>query len=211
MPPLSWRHFLFSARQFSSGSLHDSFQIIKRINSRRVSIRPDRLNRVSAHIDQPHQPKCIGRNWALGIFINVSHDIRFALASRARAMASQFFQRNETFALVIPFDRQFPANHLNICRSHKEDSKRIPCLPQFRSFFNPRPFGAGVEEAGRGGRIFRRSLNAHGIGLPWRSQLRRTLRRVTAAPARAATPHPCCKNGARAGYSAGPRDPCAAR
>src|SRR5208282_2345201 len=95
------------------------FQVIERINSRRMPVGPNRLNRITAHANDADQFKSFRGQGLFRISVNVPHDVHLALATRARTTSPQFLQRNETFAAVIPLDGQFVADLLNVHRSHQ--------------------------------------------------------------------------------------------
>lgn len=90
-----------------------------------MTIRPDRLDGIATHADETFQLKRRRRQFRFGVFIDVAQNVRLALAIGAGTAASQFLQRNETLATVVPFDGQLFANNLNIHRSH--GCQVIPC------------------------------------------------------------------------------------
>ena len=113
--------FSFSAGRISR---RHSFQIVKRINPRCVSVRPNRLNSIAAHADKPNQLKGRRCQRPVGILIDIPQNVRFTLAIRARATAPQPFQWNKTLTAIIPFDGQFLADLLKIQRSHQRIFRR---------------------------------------------------------------------------------------
>jgi len=99
-----------------------------------MSIAPDRLDGVSADVRDAGKLEGLRRQRTGGIFINVPHDVLFPLASGARTMTAQEFERDETLAAIVPFDGQFGADALQIDWMH-ETSKHFNCglLDTFRS------------------------------------------------------------------------------
>jgi hypothetical protein len=71
-----------------------------------------------------------GRQWSFRVFANVPHDIHLAPATGAGTTAPQFFQWNEVFAVIVPLNRQFGPDNLNIHRSH---AMKLSPTPSIRS------------------------------------------------------------------------------
>jgi hypothetical protein len=83
-----------------------------------MAVTPDRLDGVTANVRDSHELKCRRRQRAVRIFVKIAHDIHLPFATGAGTMATQLFQPHKTFAAVLPLDREFFANWLNIRRSH---------------------------------------------------------------------------------------------
>jgi hypothetical protein len=79
-----------------------------------VAIGPNGLNSVRADPIQSPKLKSKRGERAIGIFVNIPHDVDFALAAGARATSTELLQRYKAFAAVFPFNRQFLANWLNV-------------------------------------------------------------------------------------------------
>ncbi len=111
--------------RFSGIRLDNPFQIIKGENTGGVPVFPDRLDGVIAHGDNFFQLERGGGQFRAGIFIKVSEKVRLALATGAGTMAAQFFERDEAFVAVVPFDRQFRSDLLEVNGAHQR-------FPSFR-------------------------------------------------------------------------------
>ena len=72
-----------------------------------MSVRPRRLNSITAHVRKPDQLKRRHRQFLSWILIDVAHDVSLALAASARAGAPQFFQRNKIFFAITPLHGEF--------------------------------------------------------------------------------------------------------
>src|SRR5437016_4052630 len=68
-----------------------SLQIIKRINPRGMAIDPGRLYAVAADAADSPKFKRIWSELSLGAFMDMAHNIHFALAPGARTVTPQFF------------------------------------------------------------------------------------------------------------------------
>jgi hypothetical protein len=90
-----------------------------------VSVRPEWLYRVGAHVNHAQQLEGLGCEWAVGILVKVAHDIPLPSASGAWAVSPKLFKRDKTLGAIIPFDGQFIANLLYVHRLHR--LKLTPC------------------------------------------------------------------------------------
>lgn len=84
-----------------------------------MAVCPLRLNGISSHFSESQELEGLRRKRFWGVLVNVSHDIHFAFAARARAMPAQFFKGDITLVPVIPFDGKLVSNLLNIDWDHK--------------------------------------------------------------------------------------------
>jgi len=83
-----------------------------------VAVGPQGLNRVTADTHESNEAEGVGREWLVGVFVDIAQDIHLAFATGARTMPAQFLQANEGFGAVIPFHCQFLADLLHVERSH---------------------------------------------------------------------------------------------
>lgn len=83
-----------------------------------MSIPPKRLQRVTAYVNDAHKAVRGCAQWTFGTFVQLSKHVYLALALRARARLPQPEQRNVILAAVIPPDREFFPNKLDIIRLH---------------------------------------------------------------------------------------------
>ena len=94
-----------------------------------MAVGPNRLERVAADVRDADELKRLGREWPVGIPINVSHDVRFALAAGAWTAPAKRFQSHKAFVAIVPFDGQLFSNPLNVGRSH---ARSLTPGPAFR-------------------------------------------------------------------------------
>jgi hypothetical protein len=83
-----------------------------------MAVSPLRLDCVAADVVKTHDLK---REWAKRFrrrFIDVAHDVAFAVAARAWALAAHLFEADESFGAVIPFDGEFGADDVDVSWSH---------------------------------------------------------------------------------------------
>lgn len=83
-----------------------------------MTIRPNRLNRVTTHPVNSHQTKGRWCQRLLRVFVKIAHDIHLAFASRAGTAPPQCLQLDVTLRAVVPSDRQFVPDWLNVQRFH---------------------------------------------------------------------------------------------
>lgn len=62
----------------------------------------------------------MGAEFLVGGFVEIAHDIHFAFTAGAGAGAAEFFERDETFLAVLPFDGEFLADGLEVGGAHRE-------------------------------------------------------------------------------------------
>src|SRR4029077_16510598 len=93
-----------------------------------MAVAPDRLKSIATHPDNAHQSERFRPQWTLGVLVHVSHDVDLSLAARARTTSSQLFQREVTFRAIVPANREFFTNLLNIQRLHRSSLSTLPCL-----------------------------------------------------------------------------------
>ena len=86
-----------------------------------MAIRPDRLDRITTHADEPDQLKRRRRQFLFRVFIEVAQDVRLAFAPGAWAGAAQLFQRDKTLRAVRPLDRQLVPDLLDVVRLHGDN------------------------------------------------------------------------------------------
>jgi len=98
-------------------------QIGERIKTSRVPIGPHRLDRIVADIDDAQQLEGFRPKGLLRVLIKVAHDIDLALATGARAGATELLKRHKALRAVVPLDGEFGPDDLDVCRLHREDSK----------------------------------------------------------------------------------------
>lgn len=118
--------------------VRDFAEVIEGIDSGGMAIRPDRLDGVAADIGEAKELERLRAQWPLWAFINVAHDVLFALAARARAATAQFFEGDEAFAAVIPLDGEFTADGLHVQRPHGvwDANRRLACVQAGRAGIN---------------------------------------------------------------------------
>ncbi len=83
-----------------------------------MPVPPGRLDGIRAHRYEVAQLKGGGAERSLGVLIEVAHDVHFSSTTGAGTMTTQLLEAHETFTTILPFDRQFLADGLNIKRSH---------------------------------------------------------------------------------------------
>src|SRR5438093_4846389 len=83
-----------------------------------MAVAPNRLNGVAADVGDAPELKRRRRQRFVRIFIDIAHNDALALAAGAWATPSQRFQPHKAFVAILPSDRQFFADMLNIHRSH---------------------------------------------------------------------------------------------
>ena len=96
----------------------DLFQIVEGINPGGMAIAPDRRDGVSADRIQTAELEGGRGERFLGAFIQVAQHVHLAFAASAGAGPAKPLQTDKTFAAVLPLDRQFIADVLNVHRSH---------------------------------------------------------------------------------------------
>ena len=84
-----------------------------------MAVSPQRLHCVTANEWSADKPERIRPQRAVRTFVEVAHDIALALTSGAGAVSAQFLQLDEAFATVVPFDRKFVADGLEVGWSHE--------------------------------------------------------------------------------------------
>ena len=84
-----------------------------------MAISPQRLHCVTADELRANEPEGIRPQRAVRTFVEVAHDVPLALTAGARAMAAEFLQLDESLAAIIPFDRKFIADGLEVGWSHE--------------------------------------------------------------------------------------------
>src|SRR5215470_6375516 len=102
--------------------LRQTAEVSKAINPGAVSIRPTGLQRITAYEIEADKFEA---------FVVVTHmrthdlteHIRLAAASRARTCAPQQFEFQKRFSAVIPRNRQFGSDLLNIRRLEAHDTE----------------------------------------------------------------------------------------
>ena len=107
-----------------------------------MTVGPDRLNGIAANSNKAHQAKGISGKRPLWTPIHIPEDVHLSFAPGARTRPSEFLQPNERLSAVIPPDRQFLTDLLNVCRSHAQKLTDLRChsptwvskggIPQFR-------------------------------------------------------------------------------
>lgn len=83
-----------------------------------MSVRPNRLDGIAAHIDHPHKLERPRPQDLIRPLVNISHDVPLPLAAGARAVTSQRFNRDKALLPIIPFDGQFVADLLDVRGLH---------------------------------------------------------------------------------------------
>ena len=83
-----------------------------------MSVSPYRLNRVTANALESNQFKCLGGEGPFWVFVKIAHNVLLPFAAGARTALSQFFERNEALAAILPLDGQFLADLLYIQGTH---------------------------------------------------------------------------------------------
>ena len=83
-----------------------------------MSVGPLRLNRVAADVRDAAQLKRLGAQRLLWANVKMSHHVHLTFALCARTGAAQFFQRDKTFAAIVPFQREFITDLLDVDQSH---------------------------------------------------------------------------------------------
>src|SRR5207249_11302409 len=109
----SWTNSKLVA-SLSVGSLCQPSEVSKAINARAVSIRPTRLQRVTAHQLEAHKLKTlvgVSHMWPR----DIAEHIRFAAARRARTRATQHFEFEKRFGAVVPRNRELVSDLLDVC------------------------------------------------------------------------------------------------
>src|SRR5439155_10568403 len=103
--------------------LRQTAEISKAINSGAVSIRPTGLQCITAHKIESNELKAFVGLAHMRTH-NVTEHIRLAAACRARASTAQRFQFDERLRSVVPSNRQFVADLLDVrwLKSHFPDS-----------------------------------------------------------------------------------------
>ena len=104
-------------------SFSQSAQISKAINSSTMSVCPPRLQRVAAYQIEAGEVKTLIRISHMRPR-DVAEQVWFAPASGAGTCAPQLFERDETFAAILPLDCQFISYRLHIQRLHKPTYNR---------------------------------------------------------------------------------------
>lgn len=105
-----------------------------------MSVRPLRLDRVATDVGDAFELKRLCAEGLLWPDIQVAHHILLAFAPGARTSATQFFQRNKTLRVVIPFDRELRSNLLKVNRPHGANVNcRTPARPRWNSL-HPRTY-----------------------------------------------------------------------
>lgn len=94
-------------------------QVIEGEDASRMAIAPNRLNAIAANALKAAQAERLRRQLLFRGFVQVAHDIRFALAARARASLAKSPQRNVALRAVIPFDSHFFPDDLNVQWLHR--------------------------------------------------------------------------------------------
>src|SRR5438094_3401977 len=90
-----------------------------------MPVSPVGLDGISADAREAAELKCLGRQRAVRVLVQLSQDVNFALAAGAGTMPPQLFQRHETLATIFPLDRQFLADRLNVQRGHVDLNARL--------------------------------------------------------------------------------------
>src|SRR4029077_12536286 len=93
-----------------------------------MAVTPGRLKSISAHTDNAHQSERLRPQRTFRVLVHVSHDVDLSLAARTRTTSSQLFQRDVTFRAIVPANREFFTNLLNIQRLHRSSLSTLPCL-----------------------------------------------------------------------------------
>jgi len=103
--------------------LRQTAEISKAINSGAVSIRPTGLQCITAHKIESNELKAFVGLAHMRTH-NVTERIRLAAACRARASTAERFQFDERLRSVVPSNRQFVADLLDVrwLKSHFPDS-----------------------------------------------------------------------------------------
>ena len=113
---------------FRCDRLRNSPEILKTVNPGAVTIRPPRLNCVTADklkIDQLETVVRVAHAWSQ----NISQNIRLATARRARTGASEELEIEIRFRPVIPLNGEFASDLLNVGRFQTHwDFKYKPVL-----------------------------------------------------------------------------------
>jgi hypothetical protein len=95
--------------------LRQTAEISKAINPAAVSIGPAGLQCIAAHQIEPEELEAFGGVDHMRTHYLTEH-IRFAAASRAWARAPQQFKFEKRFSAVIPGNRQFVSDLLDVAR-----------------------------------------------------------------------------------------------
>lgn len=98
-----------------------------------MSVSPYRLQGVPPYPGEAHQSKSFHRERPIRAFVQIAHDVHLPLAAGTGTMPAQLLQGNKGLRSIIPLERQFVANLLNIRRLHREilapnDRRTIPRL-----------------------------------------------------------------------------------
>src|SRR5690349_4967752 len=99
--------------RLSATSLCQTPQVSKAINSAAVPVRPARLQRITAHYLEADQLKTfvgVSDMWTR----NVAEHVRFATARSTRTCATQHFEFQKRFSAIVPGNRKFLANLLDV-------------------------------------------------------------------------------------------------
>lgn len=83
-----------------------------------MSVRPEGLDRIPPHSSQAAQLETRSGERSLRAFVEVSHDIPFALTPGTRTRPPQNFETDKPLGAIIPSQGQLVANLLNINQTH---------------------------------------------------------------------------------------------
>ena len=102
----------------STRRIRDPPQILPRIQARRVSIRPPRLDGITADRFQSLQVEGIGTIGTHRRKVGFPENILFSHATRAGAKPAQSFERDKALGTIRPPDCEFRTDHLTISWLH---------------------------------------------------------------------------------------------
>ena len=102
----------------STCRIGDPPQILPRIQARRVSIRPPRLDGITTDRFQSLQLEGIGTIGTQRGTVGFPENVLFPHAAGARAKPPQSFERDKTLGTIRPPDCEFPTDHLTISWLH---------------------------------------------------------------------------------------------
>lgn len=97
----------------------DFFKIIEGVKPAAVTVRPHRLDRVTADNSPARQFKRTGWKRFVRTFVELAENIHLTLASGTRTTPAETFKQDEAFSSVVPFDGKFISNFLNVEWSHE--------------------------------------------------------------------------------------------
>jgi hypothetical protein len=123
----------FSLRRYW---LRDSSEVLEAVNARIVTVSPIQLKRVSTDKLKSGKVKTV-----FGITYIWTHDIsqhvRFSAAGRAWAGPAQKLEIEVRFSVVVPENRQFIANLLNVRWFQAHRDRKFTTTLTLRAIFRP--------------------------------------------------------------------------